>query len=346
MCVGQRHAAFADSVRRAANIPEFSYAVVTAKVVEELATSGRHSVALPDAATLNDRFHLGSNTKALTGFVAAHCVEQKRLRWDTRLFDLFPAWQATARPAYQPITLLDLLTHRAGILPFQGDNDPPIPTFPAGSRQERRRAFGQWVLTLEPAKLDAEHPFVYSNAGYTLAALLLEQATGRSWEALVEEVLNHDLHLDARFGWPENQTHPDTWGHSFEDGKLVPVPSTTDYHLDFTEPAGDLNLTLPAYLRFVQLNLRGLHGRRAYLRPATYQVLHRALPAYAVGWYNVVETDADYSTHSGTAGTYYTLTAIDRRHGRAYIVFTNSFNDATVGAVRTLMRKLKRTYGG
>ena len=136
-----------------------------------------------------------------------------------------------------------MLSHRAIVQPFQGDNDPTIPDF-KGTKQEKRSQFGKFVLTLNPVKIDSAHKFNYSNAGYTLATLMLEKVTQKSWEELVEKVFNKDLKLNVKFSWPENQNMKDTWGHSFENDKLIPVPSNTNYHLDFTEPAGDINITL------------------------------------------------------------------------------------------------------
>jgi len=62
---------FADSLRQLYKVPELSYAVITDEQTLEIAALGRHSVNLRDTASLEDRFHLGSNTKALTAFVIA-----------------------------------------------------------------------------------------------------------------------------------------------------------------------------------------------------------------------------------------------------------------------------------
>ena len=59
------------------------------------------------------------------------------------------------------------------------DNDPEIPPF-KGTNPSKRKQFGQFVLTLEPAKIDSTQKFVYSNAGYTLAALMVEKVTNKS----------------------------------------------------------------------------------------------------------------------------------------------------------------------
>lgn len=345
LCFGQQASQFADSIRITYNIPELSYAVIDSKTILEIATLGKHSIELTDTATLNDRFHIGSNTKAMTAFIIAKYVEKGKLKWKTKFFDLFPDWKEKSKPEYTNITLQDLLSHKAGIQPFQGDDDPKIPNF-IGTNQEKRKQFGQFVLTLESMRLDDQNPFIYSNAGYTLATLMLEKVTKKSWEQLVEKVFNMDLKLNVKLSWPENQKQKDTWGHSTENGKLKPIPSNWDYHLDYTEPAGDINLKLIDYIKFIQLNLKGLEGQNNYLKSETYKFIHKGVENYSLGWFNIYENGKELSVHSGTgAFTYFTIVHIDRIKNKAFIIFTNSFNQETQQGVRLLMRKLKENYG-
>lgn len=339
----QKTRQFADSLRTANNIPELAYAVITDRQVLETAALGLHSIELPDTATPDDRFHIGSMTKAMTAFIIARYVEKGKLRWDTRFFDLFPEWQPASRPEYANITLQDLLSHRAMIQPFQGNHDPEIPPF-TGNKQEKRAAFGKFVLTLDPVKKDSVHIFTYSNADYTLATLMLERVSKHSWEELIDRIFNRKLHLNVRLSWPENQQHPGTWGHLSENGKLSPVPSNFEYRLEYTEPAGDINIRLKDYIRFIQMNISGLEGHNNYLKASTYRFLHTGLPEYAIGWYNIYENGGSISSHSGTAGTYYSLVHIDRKKGLGYIIFTNAFSEETVNGVRMLMRELKAEY--
>lgn len=339
--LGQKTSEFADSIRRVYHIPELSYAVLNSTTTLEMAATGRHSIELPDTATLNDRFHIGSNTKAMTAFMIARYVEKGKLKWTTKFFDLFPDWKGKSNQAYVNITLMDLLTHKAGIQPFQGENDPPIPSF-SGKNLKQRKKFGQFVLTLAPMLPNEQHPFIYSNAGYTLAALMLEKVTHQSWEQLVVQVFNKDLQLNVQFSWPENQKRKDTWGHLTANDSLQPVPSNNTYSLAYTEPAGDLNITLMDYCRFIQLHLKGLKGEDNYLKASTYQLILSGIKDYSLGWFNIYENGNELSVHSGTgAFTYFTLVHIDRLKQTAYIIFTNSFNTQTQQGVRLLMRKLK-----
>ncbi|MBA3648295.1 MAG: beta-lactamase family protein [Chitinophagales bacterium] len=341
----QNNSKYADSVRRANGIPELAYAVITGDSILEMAFSGYHSVDLNDTAAISDRFHIGSNTKAMTAFMIAKHVEENELQWNTKFFDLFPQWKKESNPAYYAITLKDLLSHRARIQPFTEDEeDDSIPIF-NGTNQQKRTAFGKYVLTLKPATIDSSLKYTYSNAGYTLAALMVEKVTSESWEELVSKVFNKDLNIDVQLSWPDNQLKKGTWGHAFENNKLVPVPSTTDYHLDYAEPAGDINITLTDYIKFIQLNINGLMGKSNYLNAATYQFLHKGIENYSIGWANIYENGKEFSAHSGSAGTYFSSVSIDRKKYTGYIIFTNSATENSITGVRLLMRKLKAMHG-
>lgn len=341
---GQKTEKFVDSIRISYKIPEINYAVINENQILEMASLGYHSVKLTDSATLDDRFHLGSNTKAMTAFIIAKYVEKRYLRWDTKFFELFPKWKKGSRKEYDDITLEELLSHRANIQPFQGFGDPNIPDF-NGNSQQKRQKFGQFVLTLEPVKLLENGTFVYSNAGYTLASLMVEKVTGKSWEELVDQTFNKDLKLNAGIHFPDNQNFKETWGHSDEKGTLIPISSKGLNYLEYTEPAGDINMKLTDYIKFIQLNLNGLLGKDNYLKASTYQYLHNHFDGYSLGWYNMVEKNKVWSNHSGTASTYYTNVHINKTDSICYIVFTNSFNEDTTNGVRLIMRRLKENYG-
>jgi CubicO group peptidase (beta-lactamase class C family) len=336
---------YADSIRRVYNVPELAFAVVTGDSILEMSFLGHHSINLPDTAASTDRFHIGSNTKAMTGFIAAKVVEEGKLNWDTKFFDIFPEWQRTCDTAYFNITLAQLLSHRARIRPFTDDNESlAIPLF-KGDKEERRQGFGKWVLTLKPVIVDTALHYNYSNAGYVLAALMVERATNRTWEDLVNICFNQNLGINTQLSWPDNQTKKDTWGHWMVGDSLKPVPSNTKFRLDYGEPAGDINITLPDYIKFIQLNIKGLEGKDNFLKSSTYNYIHRGISDYSIGWANVYDRGKEFSAHSGSAGTYFTTVSIDRQKDIAYIIFMNSATDDAVTGMRILLKQLKVKYG-
>jgi CubicO group peptidase (beta-lactamase class C family) len=70
-----------------------------------------------------DAFHIGSCTKPMTATMLATLVDQHKLRWDTKVVDVFPEWKKDIRPEFTPITLADLLSHEAGVEAFGEDTE-------------------------------------------------------------------------------------------------------------------------------------------------------------------------------------------------------------------------------
>src|ERR1022692_1548339 len=65
--------------------------------------------------TLDDRFHLGSCTKAMTATLVAMLVEEGKLNWTTTLGELFADTVKPIHPAWEKVTLRQVLQHRAGL---------------------------------------------------------------------------------------------------------------------------------------------------------------------------------------------------------------------------------------
>jgi D-alanyl-D-alanine carboxypeptidase len=321
----QRLPQLADSFRRAYNIPELGVAIVKPDSLPALYLCGYHRIdrtTAADSARLADYFHLGSNTKAITGFIAGWLVESERIQWTTKFFDIFPDWKAASNKAYHDITLADLLSHRARIQPFtSGQEYRKLPKF-NGNPSEQRKQFAKYLLARKPVAADSE-TFHYSNGGYSIAALMLERASGHSWEELVQEVLAEKLHLKYVLGWPNKMDTTQPWGHWVEDGKIRPVPPDVPYDLRLAEPSGDISMPLADYARLIQLHLQGLQGRDNFLTGSTYQYLHTCRPEYAIGWLNVADAEQQLSAHAGSAGTFYCYTIINRKKNTAYIVVAN-----------------------
>ncbi|MFC2187600.1 serine hydrolase domain-containing protein [Fulvivirgaceae bacterium LMO-SS25] len=338
----QDFAAIAKSIMEKDSIPAMAFAIVTKDSIIIKSVLGHHKITeLDTESNVNpkDYFHLGSNTKAITGFVAAKLVEDKLVKWDTKFFDLFPEVKDKVNPAYSMITLEDLLTHHAKIQPFTSgveyQNLPPL----KGDKQEKREGFVEYVLTLSP--VESSNSFNYSNAGYSVAALMLEKVTGQSWEEMISEVLERKLKIDVVFGWPNRNFENEPYGHWLEDGKLVPVPPSTAYDLSMAEPAGDLSMNIDSYAKYIQLHLQGLSGETNFLRPETYNHLFTAKDDYAIGWGNYTKDDQLISEHAGSDGTFFTYAQIDRKSLIGYIVMVNSGSESAQKGVFEMINKMK-----
>ena len=65
--------------------------------------------------TLDDQFHLGSCTKAMTATLVAMLVEEGKLNWTTTLAEVFADTVKPMHPAWEKVTLRQVLAHRAGL---------------------------------------------------------------------------------------------------------------------------------------------------------------------------------------------------------------------------------------
>src|SRR3954467_4622721 len=68
-----------------------------------------------ESITLADRFHLGSCTKAMTATLVAMLVEEGKLNWTSTLGELFADTVKPMHPAWEKVTLRQVLSHRAGL---------------------------------------------------------------------------------------------------------------------------------------------------------------------------------------------------------------------------------------
>lgn len=334
----------ADSIMLKNNIPEMTFAVVTKDSILVQKTLGHHKITelnQKPTAKPSDLFHLGSNTKAITGFISAFLVEHKKIKWNTKFFELFPALINNSHQKYQNITLEDLLSHRANIQPFtSGIEYGKLPKF-KGNKQQRRAEFGKYVLTLVP--VESDKVYNYSNAGYSVAAMMLEKVSGKSWEQLIFEVLKSKLNLDFAFGWPNRNGENQPFGHWLNNGKLTSVSPKIQYDLSLAEPAGDVSMDIKNYAHFVQLHIEGLSGKNNVLKSDTYKHLHTAKKKYAIGWGNYEQNNAEISEHAGSDGTFFSYTHIDRKNLIAYIVIVNSGAVNAQKGVFEMVEVLKNT---
>ena len=334
----------ADSIRAAFGIPEIGYAVVSADSVLEVETLGfqRAGEAVPSGP--DDRFHLGSCTKAITGLMAGGMVHRGEVAWDSRFFDLCPEFQPGSHAGYGDITLVDLLSHRGWLRPLTEDEEFPDPNGFTGDASEQRQKFVEWVLTLDP--VDTEERYSYSNAGYSAAAVMLERASGSTWEELVKG-LGEELGLEFGLSWPNAADSLQPWGHRAGGGGLIPTPPTDPYDLRWVKPARDINMSISEYAEFLRMQLHGLRGDGPILSREEYEFLHSGVPDhYSIGWAWGVNGEGHLvSAHSGSADTFWCYARVIKEVDRAYGVFANCGSESCDEGARKLLPRLVKEYG-
>jgi CubicO group peptidase (beta-lactamase class C family) len=227
--------------------------------------------------TLDDRFQLGSCTKAMTATLAAMFVEEGRLGWTTTLGELFAGTVKPMHPAGENVTLRQVLAHRAGLRHEPGGLAQVLkelvgrpPQAPPGTLPEQRLEIVRQALSRPPG-FPPDTKYWYSNTGYILAGAVLEQLTGRAWEELMRERLFQPLGISTGgFGPPD------------------PGVPAAELPL-FYGPAGLAHMTVTDWAKFIALHLRGdpanPHCQGGLLKPDTFAEMHAVAPATTSrGW--------------------------------------------------------------
>lgn len=88
------------------DLPALAAAAVQDGNIIAAGAVGTRRVGTDIPVTLNDRFHLGSDTKAMTALLAAMLVEEGKLHWDSTLADVFPELAAAMNPGLRRVTLV------------------------------------------------------------------------------------------------------------------------------------------------------------------------------------------------------------------------------------------------
>ena len=335
------------NIRKEYNLPAIGAAVIRMEKIEDAEVIGIRRLGDESKVTLSDCFHIGSNTKSLTAMLAAMIVEDGLLDWETKVIDVFPELKNTIHYSYMMITLKDLLYHRAGIPPYNlvGSFDK-IPAF-SGTVKQKRKQFVLWQLKQEPKGKTGEYE--YSNAGYDIAAAILEEVTKKSWKELIVEKIFKPLKLSsAGFGWPANKNPEQPWGHwqKMNDRTPVePLPPDHEWKLpDIDAPSGDIHMSIPDFARYVQNHLRGLNGKGNLLLSQTYKTLHKPNGEYAMGWRVEKINTQNCSFHYGSGGTFFAAMLVSHEKNIAVVVATNSGVRSAASACQKVINDLLKHY--
>jgi D-alanyl-D-alanine carboxypeptidase len=325
---------------RAQGIPGLAAAIISSDRIQ-VSVAGVRKIGVADPISVGDRFHLGSNTKAMTATLAASLVESGVIGWNSTLLSVFPDLAATMRPEYQNVTLAQLLTHRGGIIALTDPAEWTIVPAALMAPSASRLALTQWLLQ-QAAPVAPGTTALYSNAGYAIATAMLERATGQSYETLLNAMVLQPLGVTPQFNWPAAGGAAQPWGHELVNAAWLPNdPDATanQFPTAFT-PAGNVSLSVGDYAKFVQSHLKGLRGVGGSLSSQAYTYLHTTQGDYGLGWVVKPLNGVITSAHDGTAGTFYALAAIQPSRDRAVIVLVNGYSVALANAANALALQL------
>jgi CubicO group peptidase (beta-lactamase class C family) len=314
-------------VRVKMEVPGLVAAVVTSNQLS-LAADGVRKLGDTASVTVSDFFHLGSNAKAFNGMLAAKVIDEGELKWDTEAVDILPALASSMLPVYNKTTLEDLLRHRSGLPPCTQIEE--LSTLPqlVGSVMEQRLEFCGWVFS-QPNVSIPRDTNVYSNAGYVVAATMMEKLLNRPYEDLLQEKVLQPLGLHGKYGWPASHGLKQPWGHAIgKSGKLEPIdPDAPENDFpSWATPAGNLSMNIEDYARFLQIILKAKKGDPFLLSEESYSKILTPESGYGIGWVVVDPDGRSMLGHTGSAETFFVVALLDFKKDLAVAVFTNAYS--------------------
>lgn len=168
-------------------------------------------------------FRLGSITKQFTATAILLLAEQGKLSLDDEITRFLPSYPTAGRK----ITIRHLLTHTSGIA-----NYTDLPSYEARTKEDL--TLDQLVDTFrnEPMRFAPGERFEYDNSGYVLLGIIVEKASGTSYEQLLKEKIFEPLGM-THTGYGHNgRIFPGrVCGYAQAAGRLV----NADY-LSMTQP--------------------------------------------------------------------------------------------------------------
>ena len=304
----------------------------------------------PTLVTIEDSFHLGSLTKAMTATLAARIVERGDISWTTTVKEALGLQNVDS--ALENITLLELMSHTAGMPASLKNQTPGLwknlykgiaynNTWQKGAKgRADRLKVAELLFSATPAQ--AVGSYKYSNAGFMIAGAMLEATTDTEWEDLMRTELFKPLGMkNCGFGpaaRPDKVDQP--WPHKLGNDKpllvtpLIRAPESWDNPRSLG-PAGTVSCTISDWAKFGQLHL-GDGGD--YISTESMSKLHEVRNASArsaLGWFSYKRSWAGGTalTHTGSNLFNFAIVWISPTKKKGVMVATNIGDGKTRGKI-------------
>jgi CubicO group peptidase (beta-lactamase class C family) len=312
------------------DVPGMAAAVVYKGEIVATGVAGVRTRGKPDKVATTDRFHLGSDTKAMTAMLCGILVDEGKLKWDQTLGQTFPELKNSMNTQYQAVTLAQLLNQRGGA-PGELEKDPlwaklwQYKGTPTGARRLLLEG-----VTSKPPEATPGEKFIYSNAGYAIAGHMAEKVNGKSWEDLMREKIFRPLGMTtAGFGAPGTRGKNDEpRGHRSGGTPVEPGPQADNPVA--IGPAGIVHCSISDWAKFAAANLPS--AKTKLVKPETLKKLHTPAPgepAYAMGWMiadNQPWAGGPALTHAGSNTMWYAVAWLAPSKDCAFVIACNQAN--------------------
>jgi CubicO group peptidase (beta-lactamase class C family) len=351
------------------DLPALAAAIVTRGEIVAAGAVGTRRVGTTIPVSVEDRFHIGSDTKAMTSLLAATLVEDGKLSWSTTVREVFPELAPTMDHALQAVTLEQLLSHTSGI-PSDTDAHDKLVQHSFTLEKRNLDELRYWIiqqLVTNPLQSKPGTQFAYANMGYVLAGAMLERVTGRTWEELIVERVFEPLGLkSAGLGPQSTLGRVDApLGHESREGR-PPKPLLAGPGGDNPEvigPAGTAHMSVLDFARWAGWNASSGTRAPALLNPQSIRKLHTPIieippkpdappgtpsaGSYGFGWLTmkVPLSREPFLFHGGSNQMNLADVLIQPKYDFAIVAMTNVGGRRADEALKALAGELYKSFG-
>lgn len=295
------------------------------------------------AITVTDdaRWHIGSISKTFTATLVMRLAERGRLNLDVPIERYLPAYRKDMHADWKASTLKELLSHTSG-LPANAPRSIMRRTSFHSPYEDRRNVLS--AMWGEPLG-NKVGTFTYSNIGYVVAGVIVEEVTGRTWEELILSEIAEPFDLKS-LGFGAPQEHDAPRGHRSILGfkyAVAPESSNSD-NPGWMGPAGSIHLSITDLARWGQLHVRACQGRLPnFLSQSSCQMMQSPVTEnYGLGWVvQSTEKNGPIIWHNGSNTMWYAVLSLMPDKDLVVAVATNVFaSDRVDEMVRELSAAL------
>lgn len=302
-----------DDIRSKHKVPALG-ALIQHDEKVDMYISGYRKLGSTVLASTADKFHLGSDTKAMTATQIAILVQEGRIRWNSALSEIFPEWADSMNDAMKSVTLEMLSSHMSGITAdlyaFQDGILIKIATDPNKTLPQIRAETSRLIFESAPLTEPGTH-FEYSNMNYIILGAVIEKLKGSRWEETIENMIFKPLGMaSCGFGPPGNPDAPQPdqpWAHfAGPEGIKAMRPDANADNPPALGPAGTVHCSMTDWAKFLAIHRDGFNGKSSVILKAVgFKKLHEPFPGqeYTYGGWGRIQrpwAGGDVLTHDGS----------------------------------------------
>jgi CubicO group peptidase (beta-lactamase class C family) len=297
-------------------------------------------------------FRLASTSKAFTSAALAILVDQEKIDWNDNVITYLPEFQLYDPYVTREFTILDLLTHRSGLV--SGAGDSMIWPEPSGfTRQE----LIQNLQYLSP-EYSFRARYAYSNVMYITAGEVIAKVSGMSFENFVENNIFTPLDMNCFVGdIPKTSLTNAAMGYAHNNARgIYPVVrnSITSTGL-MSAAAGGMVCNVEGMLKWLNALISGknLPFSESQLDEMWYpQTIlgvskldrewdNTLFKSYGLGWRLANVGELEVISHTGTLSGYQAYVLIVPKLELGVVILNNGSNSAARGSV---MQTIVKSY--